>query len=95
MLTEKQLQEANRLIKKRDMLTHVLRGLDSPNVETTVGLVGAFHGHNSSSVKLGDDAEWFHRELRDVEKQLKQQLRGKLMEKHGEITAELAKLVSS
>lgn len=93
MITEKQLNRANLLIEQRDRIAHILRGFDSPHVETTVGLVD-INSARKHETQESDDATWLHGRLPDIEKRLKETARGMLEEEAGKIRAELANLIN-
>lgn len=92
MITEKQLKRANLLIDQRDRIAHILRGFDSPHVETTIGLVDV-NSASKHETRENNDATWLHRKLPDIEKRLKETARGMLEEEAGKIRAELANLI--
>lgn len=93
MITEKQLWEVNQLIKKRNKLRTLLSRLDSPHVETTVGLVTINSASKERVSGLSDEAEDFHREFPEAEKKLKEQVRIMLENRVSELNQEIAKYV--
>ncbi len=94
MITRKEFEEADNLYSRRDHLKHILRGFDSPHVETTVGLVDVNSASKHETSK-NDDATWLHLCFPKIEKELKEIARGLIEKELGRIHAELAQIISS
>jgi hypothetical protein len=68
MITLEQLNMSNKIIAKIDKLNGILRGFDSPYVQTSVGLLGLYQ--QSTGVKACEDAGWFMKNMDGLTTQL-------------------------
>jgi len=93
MITQKELQEINKLVSLRDDLELIERHLDSPYVEITVGLVEV-NSASKMDVKLSDDASTIHRYFPDVEEALKNHFRALLASKIQELNKKVSKYIA-
>lgn len=92
MLTKKELNEANRIIDLVADIDNILRGFESPHVETTIGLVSI----NSASKHKVSESEYagnFHNTHQDIEKALKQMCTVLLKAERVKLKAKLAKFI--
>lgn len=92
MIDEKKLQAINEKIESKKEIRDILRGFESPHVETTVGLIAV---NSASKHKTGqsDAADWLHRNLPKVEAELKERARAILEREIAEIDAWLSERI--
>jgi hypothetical protein len=92
MIDEKLLKRINEKVELRTRIKHVLRGFESPYVETTVGLL-CVNGASKNTTSSSDDANWLHNGLPKIEGELKERAAALLNKEISEIDAWLSERI--
>lgn len=92
MLTIKELEKANEIIRKIDDLKDILNSMDSKHVETTIGLIDVNSAAKHQAQKC-DKATMFHQQNPEIEKELKSRAAALISEKISRLRAELSEYV--
>jgi len=94
MITEEEFKKTKALFSERDRLLDILRGFESPYIETTVGLVSV-NSASKNDTDENDNSSYFHFNYPEIEKKLKEITRGLIEQELGAIRVELARFVAS
>jgi len=94
MISKNELNAANSIIEEIGIIKEILRGFDSPHIETTIGLID-INSATRHEAKYCNEATWFHNNFRDYEKRLKLQTVIFLNDKIQSLETELSEYISS
>jgi hypothetical protein len=92
MIDEKKLEAINQKMEAKKTILHILRGFESPYVETTIGLV-AVNSASKHKTTESDDADWLHQNCPRIEAELKERARAILEREIAEIDAWLSERI--
>ena len=92
MIDEKKLQAITEKIEAKKQIRHILRGFESPYVETTVGLIAVNSASKCKTIP-SDDADWLHQNCPKIEAELKERARAILEREIAEIDAWLSERI--
>lgn len=94
MLTMKELNKANEIIKKINELKDILNSMDSTHVETTVGLID-INSAATHQVQKCEMSALFRNRNPEIERELKTRAIALINEKISKLRAELSEYVES
>lgn len=94
MIDKNTLTQINAKVEAKQRIEEILRGFESPYVETTIGLV-EINSASKHEAKNSEDATWFHWRLPEIEKELKTRAAALLRGEIAKIDAWLSERVVS